>query len=144
MERSNGILTSMLIIVLFIVISYLLTFLHILKSSILHPSLSSASLKASPIFRPVHSRMSSHLFLCMHLALCPCTVPCKIVLASPFDFTTCPYHFSLRFFHCGQDVIKRPDGLLNLFSYFLIGDVFLRDAEESAKASHLCGLYPLF
>ena len=25
----------------------------------------------------------------------------KIVLASPFDLTTCPYHFSLRF-HCGQ------------------------------------------
>ena len=51
-----------------------------LTANFLHPSLSSASLKASPSFRPVHSRMlSSHLFLCLPLALCPCTVPCKIV-----------------------------------------------------------------
>ena len=28
----------------------------------------------------------------------PCTVPCKIVLASPDDLDTCPNHFNLRFF----------------------------------------------
>ena len=50
-----------------------------LTANSLHPSLSSASLKASPSFRPVHSQMLfSHLFLCLPLALCPCPVPCKI------------------------------------------------------------------
>ena len=28
----------------------------------------------------------------------PCTVPCKMVLASPADLDTCPNHFNLRFF----------------------------------------------
>ena len=69
-------------------------------------------------------------------------------MASPFDFTTCPYHFSLFLFvvvfYCCQEAIKRRDGLLNAFPYFLTGDVIsVRDAEESAKEPHLCGLYPL-
>ena len=47
--------------------------------------------------RPVHSLMlSSHRFLCLPLRLPPCTVPSRIVLASPDDLVTCPYHFSLR------------------------------------------------
>ena len=48
-----------------------------------------------------HSRpvmLSSHRFLCLPLRLPPSTVPCKIVLASPDDRVTCPYHFSLRLF----------------------------------------------
>ena len=49
--------------------------------------------------RPVHSLMlSSHCFLCLPLHLPPWTVPCRIVLASPDDRVTCPYHFSLRLF----------------------------------------------
>ena len=32
------------------------------------------------------------------LLLPPCTVPCKIVLASPDDIDTCPNHFNMRFF----------------------------------------------
>ena len=36
--------------------------------------------------RPVHSLMlSSHRFLCLPLRFPPCTVPCRIVLASPDD-----------------------------------------------------------
>ena len=66
------------------------------KAYFFHPSLSSASLKASPSFRPVHSRMfSPHLFLCLPLALCPCNVPCSIVLASSFDLTS--VHIPLQF-----------------------------------------------
>ena len=46
-----------------------------------------------------HSLMlSSHRFLCLPLHLLPWTVPCRIVLASPDDHVTCPYHFSLRLF----------------------------------------------
>ena len=46
--------------------------------------------------RPVHSLMlSSYCFLCLPLHFPPCTVPCRIVLASPDDLETCPYHFSL-------------------------------------------------
>ena len=45
--------------------------------------------------KPVHSLMlSSHLFLCLPLCLPPWTVPCRIVLASPDDRVTCPYHFT--------------------------------------------------
>ena len=47
--------------------------------------------------RPVHSLvLSFHRFLCLPLHLPPGTVPCRIVLASPDDLVTCPYHFSLR------------------------------------------------
>ena len=42
-------------------------------------------------------------FLCLPLRLPPWTVPCRIVLASPDDRVTCPYHFSLRLF----TVVKR-------------------------------------
>ena len=46
-------------------------------------SLSSATLMGLPIFRPVHSWMlSSHLFLCLTLAFCPCAVSGEIVYAS--------------------------------------------------------------
>ena len=42
--------------------------------------------------------LSSHHFLCLPLHLPAWTVPCRIVLASPDDRVTCPYHFSLRLF----------------------------------------------
>ena len=64
--------------------------------SFLHSSRFSAF--RSMIFhsRPVHSLMlSSHRFLYLLLRLTPWTVPCRIVLASPDDCVTCPYHFSL-------------------------------------------------
>ena len=70
-----------------------------LTANSLQPYLSSASLKASPSFKPDYSRtLSSHLFLCLPLALGPCPVPCRIDLASPFDRNTYPYHRSLRGF----------------------------------------------
>ena len=48
---------------------------------------------------PVHSEiLFSQCFFCRPLFLPPCTVPCKIVLASPDDLDTCPNHFNLRFF----------------------------------------------
>ena len=42
--------------------------------------------------------LSSHRFLCLPFRLPPCTDPCRIVLASPDDRVTCPYHFSLCLF----------------------------------------------
>ena len=42
--------------------------------------------------------LSSHRFLCLPLRLPAGTVPCRIVLASPDDCVTCPYHFSLCLF----------------------------------------------
>ena len=67
-------------------------------TSFLHSSRISAF--RSMIFhsRPVHFLMSSHRFLCLPLRLPPWTVPCRIVLASPDDRVTCPYHLSLRLF----------------------------------------------
>ena len=65
----------------------------------LHFILFSASLTASQNFNPVHSAiLFSQRFFCRPLLLPPCTVPCKIVLASPDDLDTCPNHFNLRFF----------------------------------------------
>ena len=66
-------------------------------TSFLHSSQLSAF--RSMIFhsRPVHSLMlSSHHFLCLPLHLCPLTVPCRMVLASPDNHVTCPYHFILH------------------------------------------------
>ena len=54
--------------------------------------------------RPVHSLMlSSHLFLCLPCLLPPFTVPCKMVLARPYERKTCPYHFSL----CPLTMVRR-------------------------------------
>ena len=68
-------------------------------TTVLHSSLFSAFRRASPNFNPVHSvTLSSHLFFCLPLLLPPCTVPCRIIFASPVDLVLCPYHLSLRFF----------------------------------------------
>ena len=65
----------------------------------LHFILFSASLTAWLYFNPVHLAMLfSQRFFCRLLLLPPCTVPCKIVLASPDDLDRCPNHFNLRFF----------------------------------------------
>ena len=75
-----------------------------LATSSFHSSRLSAFLLAVYRVMPVHSGMlSSHLFFCLPLLLPPCSVPCRIVLASPVDLVTCPYHFSLRRF----TVVKR-------------------------------------
>ena len=68
-------------------------------TTVLHSSLFSAFRRASPNFNPVHSVMlSSYLFFCLPLLLPPCTVPCRIICASPVDLVLCPYHLSFRFF----------------------------------------------
>ena len=68
-------------------------------TTVLHSSLFSAFRRASPNFNPVHSvTLSSHLFFCLPLLLPLCTVPCRIIFASPVDLVLCPYHLSLRFF----------------------------------------------
>ena len=73
-------------------------------TSFLHSSRFSAFRSMMSHSRPVHSLMlSSHLFRCLPLRLPPWTVSCRIVLASPDDRVTCPYHFSLRLF----TVVKR-------------------------------------
>ena len=46
----------------------------------------------------VHSLiLSSHLFFCLPLFLCPFTVPCRSVFAKPEDLETWPNHLSFRF-----------------------------------------------
>ena len=60
----------------------------------LHFILFSASLTAWQNFNPVHSAMLfSQRFICRPLLLPPCTVLCKIALASPDDLDTCPNYF---------------------------------------------------
>ena len=57
-----------------------------LATNSLHSSRLSVFLMAAPSVMPVHSGMlSSHLFFCLPLLRPPCTVPCRIVLASPED-----------------------------------------------------------
>ena len=67
-------------------------------TSFLHFSLFSTALWDLPNSRPVHSLMSSHLFLCLPCLLPPFTVPCKMVLARPDEPETCPYHSSMCLF----------------------------------------------
>ena len=65
----------------------------------LHFFLSSTAIWDLVNSRPVHSLMlSSHLFFCLPYLLPPFTVPCKMVLARPDKWETCPYHFSLHVF----------------------------------------------
>ena len=72
-------------------VDFTTSFLHSLRFSAFRSSIFHS--------RPVHSLMlSSHRFLCLPLRLPPWTVPCRIILASPDDRVTCPYHLSLRFF----------------------------------------------
>ena len=60
----------------------------------LHFILFPAFLPAWQNFNPVHSAMLfSQRFICRPLLLPPCTVPCKIALASPDDLDTCPNYF---------------------------------------------------
>ena len=68
-------------------------------TTVLHSSLFSAFRRASPNFNPVHSvTLSSYLFFCLPLLLPPCTVPCRIIFASPVGLVLCLYHLSFRFF----------------------------------------------
>ena len=70
-----------------------------LATSSPHSSRLSAFLMAAPSVMPAHSGMlSSHLFFCLPLLIPPYTVPYMIVLVSPVNLATCPYHFSLRRF----------------------------------------------
>ena len=67
-------------------------------TSFLHFSLFSTALWDLPNSRPVHSLMSSHLFLRPPVLLLPFTVPYKMVLARPDERETWPYNCSLRLF----------------------------------------------
>ena len=67
-------------------------------TNFLHSSRFSAFRSMLFLSRPIHSSVHSHRFLCLPLRLPLCTVPCRIVLASPDDLVTCPYHFSLCLF----------------------------------------------
>ena len=74
-------------------------------------------------------------------ALCLVRLSCQALLTLLHVHTTSVWGFAL--WSGGH---QKARWIADFFSsYFLIGDVvFVRDAEESAKASHLCGLYPLF
>ena len=75
----------------------------------------SASLRALQNLNPVHSEiLFSQRFFCRPLLLPPCTVPCKIVLASRADLDTCPNHFTLRFFTVVKISLKGPMACLIL------------------------------
>ena len=68
-------------------------------TSFLHSSRFSAFHSIILHSRPVHSLMlSSHRFLRLSLRLRPWTDSSRIVLVSPDDRVTCPYHFSSRLF----------------------------------------------
>ena len=55
----------------------------------------SHSPRASQNLNPVHSEiLFSQRFFCLPLLLPPCTVLCKIVLASPANLGTCQNHFN--------------------------------------------------
>ena len=88
-------------------------------TTVLHSSLFSAFRRASPSFNPVHSvTLSSHLFFCLPLLHPPCTVPCRIIFASPVDLVLCPYHLSLRvrFFTMVRRSSQGPMACLILFT----------------------------
>ena len=57
----------------------------------------------------VHSLLlSSHLFFCLPLFLCPFTVPCRIVFAKPEDLEMWPNHLSFRFLTRARSLSYSP------------------------------------
>ena len=90
-------------------------------TSFLHFSLFSTALLDLANSRPVHSLMlSSHLLFCLPCLLLPFTLPCKMVLARPDEWDTCPYHCNLRHFTM---VTKSSCGLLDLGTDFFIDNM---------------------
>ena len=74
--------------------------------SVLHCPLGLGELQACPF-----PDVSSYLFRCLLCLLPPFTVACKVVLASPDERETCPYHCCLRLFtmvgsDCLLDLIR--------------------------------------
>ena len=67
-------------------------------TSFLHFSLFSTTLWDLANSRPIHSLMSSHLFLCLPCLLPPFIVPRKMVLTRPDEHETWPYQCSLHLF----------------------------------------------
>ena len=85
-------------------------------TTFLHSSLSSAFRRASSNPNLVHSDMlSSHLFSCLPFLLPPCTVPCRIIFASPVDLFMYPYHINLRFLSVVIRSLYGPIACLLLF-----------------------------
>ena len=78
-------------------------------------------------------------FFCLPFTLSPCTVPCRIIFASPVDIVMCPYHLNLRFLTV---VIRSSYGPIACLIIFLTHKMIpVGDANKSAEVSHFCTLY---
>ena len=93
--------------------------------SFLHFSLLFTALWDLTNSRPVHSLMlSSHLFFCLFCLLPPSTVPCKMVLARPDEWGTCPYHcMQFASLFGGQEVFTWSDCQLELGTDRVVSDL---------------------
>ena len=91
-----------------------------------HLTLSSTALWELVNSKPVHSLLlSSHLIFCLPCLLPPFIVPCKMTVARPDEWETCPYHCTLLLFI----MVTWSNCLLNLGTDFLVGNVvFVWDA----------------
>ena len=68
---------------------------------------------------------SDVVFPSLLIVLPPFTVPGKMVLARPNQRETWPYHCSLRLFTMVKVAFMWSDCLLNLGTYFLVGNMVL-------------------
>ena len=111
------------------------------------PSLSVLSLSYC-LFQP-HTRPFTYVVLPSFLLSSSCSFPWYSALQYSFgeSWWSCDVtvKFQFSFLHCCQEVFIRPDYSMDAVDHLFIGDaVFVRDAKESAKASHLGCLYPPF
>ena len=97
--------------------------------------------------RPVHSLMSSHLFLCLPCLLPPFTVPCKMVVARPDERETWPYHCSLRLFTivrrsscgpiaCWMLCLRESETLQYFLTY--VPYTYWRSGQQRSSSSQSC------
>ena len=113
-------------------------------TTFLHSSLPSAFGRASPNHNPVHSDnyIISHLFNYMPFLFPPCTVPGRIIFASPIDLVMCPYRLNLRFLkvviRSSYGPVAFPDSVPH---FFIRNMIPVGDAQKSLEASHFCSLY---
>ena len=93
-----------------------------LATSFLHFPLVSTAFLDLVNSRPVHSLLSSHLFLCLPCLLPPFTVACKMVLARPDERDmTIPLQFASLYDR--QEVFVWSSCLLDLGTDFLVGNM---------------------
>ena len=84
--------------------------------------------------------LSSYPFFCLPFQFPPCTMPCRIIFADPFDFFMCPCHLNVHFVTVVTFI--QPNSMHDTVPHFTIRKMIsIGDAKKTSKASNFCSVY---